>query len=181
MSFVGPLGGPQLGRASCEFDSGGVRCRGWFYRPDSEPPHACVVMAHGFGAAPHGPLGHVARRFADAGIAAFAFDYRHFGASDGEPRAVLNVRRQLEDWAAAIDYVRSRTDVDSSRVGLWGSSLSGGQVIAVAARDHRVAAAVSQVPYCNGWAVARAAGLKRNLRLLPAVALDLVRAAAGRT
>jgi dipeptidyl aminopeptidase/acylaminoacyl peptidase len=112
-------------------------------------------------------------------MAAFAFDFRGFGASDGQPRAVVNLERQLDDWAAALAYVRSREDVDPELIGIWGSSFTGGQVFAVAARDHRLAVAVAQVPYCDGLSLARAAGIWRNLRLLPAVLRDLLRGAIG--
>ena len=71
------------------------------------------------------------RRLAAAGTAAFGFDYRHFGASDGQPREQLDIDRQLDDWHAAIAYVRDRGGVDPDLVGLWGSSLSGGQVLCV--------------------------------------------------
>lgn len=164
----------------CEFESGGVLCRGLFYQPDAEPPYPCVVMAHGFGAGPTGPLGVVARHLVATGIAAFAFDFRHFGASGGEPRQIVNIAHQLEDWHAAIEHVRGRNDVDPARLGLWGSSLTGGHILAIAARDHEIAAAVSQVPYCDGFSLARAAGIRHNLRLLPAVVRDLLRALGGR-
>lgn len=154
------------------FDSGNVRCQGWLYEPDGDPPYACVVIAHGFGASPEGPLGRVARRLAGAGLAAFAFDYRNFGASAGTPRHLLDVNRQLEDWGAAIAFLRSLDIVDPDRIGLWGSSFSGGQVIAVAAGDPAVRAAVAQVPYVDGYALARAAGLRHFLRLLPALVRD---------
>jgi hypothetical protein len=49
-------------------------------------------------------------RFAAARIAALAFDYRHFGDSDGEPRQLLDIGRQLEDWRAALVFVRSLED-----------------------------------------------------------------------
>lgn len=166
--------------AKCEFESGGVCCRGWFYTPAGDPPYACVVLAHGFGASPDGPLGHISRRFADAGLAAFAFDFRHFGASDGHSRQVLNIKRQLEDWAAAIAYVRRRQDVDAARVGLWGSSLTGGEVLCLAAQDHQLAAAVAQAPYADGHSIARAAGLRHNLRLLPVLMRDWARQRTGR-
>jgi pimeloyl-ACP methyl ester carboxylesterase len=161
---------------ACEFACGGQTCRGYFYRPTGEPPFPCVVMAHGFGASPEGPLGEMGRRLARAGISGFTFDYRHFGTSDGDPRLVLNMKRSLADWASAIAYVRGREEVDPARVGLWGSSLSGGQVLAIAARDPAVAAAVAQVPYVDGLALARAAGPRRLMRLLPAVGRDLLRA-----
>jgi pimeloyl-ACP methyl ester carboxylesterase len=132
-------------------------------------------MAHGFGASPDGPLGEMGRRLARSGISGFAFDYRHFGASDGEPRQVLNMARTLEDWSAATAYVGRREEVDPDRVGLWGSSMSGGQVLAVAAQDPSVAAVVSQVPYVDGLSLLRAAGPRRLARLLPAIARDLGR------
>jgi dienelactone hydrolase len=138
-------------------------------------------MAHGFGASPDGPLGQVARRIAAAGTAAFAFDYRQFGASDGLPRDQLDIDRQLDDWHAAISYVRGRDDVNPDLIGLWGSSLSGGQVLCVAARDHRIASVVAQVPYTDGYSLARAAGLPHLIRLVPAIARDVLHSATGRS
>ena len=171
----------EIAPSGGEFRSGGIRCRGWFYQPIEATSRGCVVMAHGFGASPDGPLGHVARRIAATGIAAFAFDYRHFGASDGEPRDQLDLQRQLADWHAAVAYVRGRGDVDPDLIGLWGSSLSGGQVLCVAARDHRVASVVAQVPYTDGHSLARAAGLRHVVRLMPAIAHDVLQNATGRS
>lgn len=170
----------RVAETKVEFRSGGVICRGWFYRPEDASPRGCVVMAHGFGAAPDGPLGRAAGRFASAGLAAFAFDYRHFGISDGEPRQLFSVQRQLEDWAAAVAYVRGREDVDPGRIGLWGSSASGGQVLAVAAGDKRIAAVVAQVPYADGLSLARSAGILQLVRLAPKIGRDLIRRATGR-
>jgi fermentation-respiration switch protein FrsA (DUF1100 family) len=178
---VSSLAALNVKKTKVEFSSGGTRCRGWFFEPLEGPARGCVILAHGFGAAPDGPLGQTARRFAAAGMAALAFDFRHFGISDGEPRQVLNVERQLEDWAAAIAYVRSRGDIDPRLIGLWGSSLSGGQVLAIAARDHGIAAVVSQAPFADGISVARAAGLRHHVRTAPAVIRDLLRTATGRS
>ena len=57
-----------------------------------------------------------AERFAAAGLDALAFDYRHFGASDGEPRQLLSIPRQLEDYAAAIAFARTLPGVDPARI-----------------------------------------------------------------
>jgi uncharacterized protein len=170
----------EITPAPGEFPSNGVRCRGWFYTPPEATSRGCVVMAHGFGASPDGPLGRVARRIAAAGTAAFAFDYRNFGASDGQPRDQLRVDHQIEDWHAAIAHVRERDDVDPDLIGLWGSSLSGGQVLCVAACDHRIASVVAQVPYTDGYSLARAAGLRHLIRLMPAIARDALYDATGR-
>lgn len=137
-------------RQTVEFMSEGTCCRGWHYVPDGPGPHPYVVMGHGLGATIELGLDDFARRFADAGYGVLAFDYRGFGFSDGEPRQVISVGRQLADWAAALSFVRSLPAVDAGRIAVWGSSFGGGHAISVAARDHEVAAAISQVPFGDG-------------------------------
>ena len=86
-----------------------------------------------------------ARHFAQAGIAALLFDYRFFGSSGGEPRQRAFPRDQLEDYRSALTWLSMQPEVDSDRLGVWGTSFSGGHVIHVAAHDSRVKAVVSQV------------------------------------
>jgi pimeloyl-ACP methyl ester carboxylesterase len=120
-----------------------------------------------------------AERFVDAGYACLVFDYRHFGDSEGEPRQLLDIDRQLSDWAAAIAYARSRPELDPERVMLWGSSFGGGHVLVTAARDKRVAAAIAQCPFTDGPASALAMGplsvLRVALRSVPDVVLSIAR------
>ena len=90
-------------REDIVFDSRGTICRAWFYAPATDVfvnrrGTPCVVMAHGLGGTRDAGLEPYARRFANAGLAVLLFDYRHFGASDGEPRQLISVRRQLADW-----------------------------------------------------------------------------------
>ncbi len=135
-------------RADVFFDSQGEQCAAWLYLPqDSAGPHACVILAHGFAMVREARLDAYAERFAAAGLAALVFDYRHFGASGGAPRQLLDISRQLADWRAAIDFVRQRDELDPTRIALWGTSFSGGHVVALAAEDDEIAAVVSQVPY----------------------------------
>jgi len=77
-----------------------------------------VVLAHGWTGVREQRLDAYAERFAAAGLAALAFDYRHFGASTGQPRQLLDIKRQLADWAAAVAFVRTRSELDAGRVGL---------------------------------------------------------------
>lgn len=135
------------------FDSRGVRCEGDLYRPATDPPWPTVLLAHVFGAERAWGLERFARRFAAAGFAAFAFDYRHFGTSEGSPRRLIDPGRQLEDWQSALAHVRSMSDVDADRIAIWGSSFSGGHVLATARREPDVRAVVSMVPFVDGRAV----------------------------
>jgi len=157
-------------RLDVDFDSGGERCAAWLYRPEGEGPHPCVVLGHGFGATRQGRLWAYAERFAAAGIAALAFDYRHFGDSAGKPRQLLDIRRQLDDWRAALAYARSLENVDPERVGLWGTSFAGGHVVRVAAGDPDVAAVVSQIPFTTGLSALRVQS-PRQLARMTAVAV----------
>lgn len=137
--------------------SQGVQLRAGLFRPQRTASKKsarlpCIVMAHGLGGTRAAGLEPFARRFTEAGMAALVFDYRGFGLSDGEPRQVVNVRMQLDDWAAAIAYARSLPGVDPQRIALWGSSFSGGLVIAAAVEDGKVAAVSSQGAMMDGLA-----------------------------
>jgi uncharacterized protein len=172
-------------RQDVEFASRGVLCRAWLFVPHGAPVgrRPCVVMAHGFGATREASLAQYAERFADDGYFALVFDYRHFGASDGLPRQLLSVARQLDDFQAAIDFARALPGVDPERIALWGSSFSGGHVIAAAVRDGKVAAVSSQCPMMDGrassLAVLRDSGLWHSLVMTFHGVWDLLRAAVG--
>jgi dienelactone hydrolase len=173
-------------RSEVAFASHGVTCRAWFYRALADAPNApCVVMAHGFGATRDASLEPYARRFAQAGLAVLVFDYRHFGASDGEPRQLVSPRRQLQDYAAAVAFARTLPGVDATRVAVWGTSFAGGHALVSAARIPGLAAAVCQCPLMDGLAAVRGivgyAGLGQLLRLSAHGLYDLLAAPFGRT
>lgn len=107
----------------------------------------CVVMAHGTTGTRDFGLPSYAARFVAAGLAVLTFDYRHFGTSEGEPRQLVHVDRQLEDLTAAVGYARALPEVHANRVALWGTSLGAGHVLSVAARDRTIAAGVAQLPF----------------------------------
>jgi alpha-beta hydrolase superfamily lysophospholipase len=158
-------------REDLHFHSGGERCEAWLYpavHDSSEAP--IVVMAHGLSGTRRDGLGPFAERFAAAGIAAFVFDHRGFGDSGGE-RDLFVPRRQLEDWHAAIAFARSLPNVDAERVATFGSSMGGGNALAAAAQDSRVAAAISQVPFLDMLRQAYRAKPQVTARMLLAAVL----------
>jgi pimeloyl-ACP methyl ester carboxylesterase len=133
-------------RKEVTFSSGRDTCAAWFYPASADKgARPVVVMAHGLTGTRRDRLGAFAERFAAAGLAALAFDYRGFGDSTGEPD-LFEPSRQAEDWRAAIAFARSLPDIDASRVATFGSSLGGGNALAAAAEDPKVAAVISQVP-----------------------------------
>jgi len=123
-----------------------------------------ILMSHGWGGTA-AALRPDAVAFAGAGFFVVTFDYRGWGASDGrlisdgpprtengklvaevkEVRGVVDPIDQTTDMLNAIHWVVGESHCDPERIGIWGSSYSGGHVAYVAAREPRVKAFVSQV------------------------------------
>lgn len=136
-------------RKNITFKSKGLNCAGWLYVPDNlkaGEKAPAIVMAHGHSAVKEQYLAPFAERFAAAGFVTLVFDYRWWGASEGEPRCQLFPLEQVEDYRNAITWVSEQPEVDPARIGLWGSSYSGGIIVYVATFDKRVKALVGQVP-----------------------------------
>ncbi|MCC6764726.1 MAG: alpha/beta hydrolase [Deltaproteobacteria bacterium] len=141
-------------RSDVTFASEGTTCRGWLYLPDHRAPGArapAIVMAHGFAGVKEMRLDRFAEAFAAAGLASVVFDYRGLGTSDGEPRQDLDPYAQVRDYRNAISFARTRPEIDPGRIGVWGSSYSGGHALTVGAWDRRVRAVVAQVPLIDAW------------------------------
>src|SRR5438445_6485965 len=144
--------GDERMRRDVEFDAGGVTLRGWLYTPDGAGgPAPGVVMAHGFSAVKEMYLDRFGEAFAEAGLAALVFDNRNFGASDGEPRQEIDPWDQVHDYRDAITYACTRSEVDRERIGIWGSSYSGGHELVVGPADRRVKCIVAPVPLVSGY------------------------------
>lgn len=170
-------------RADVSFISGDDRddrISAWLYRPTGAEDAPLLVMAHGLGAVRTMRLDAYAERFSAAGYACLVFDYRNFGDSAGQPRQLLDIRKQLADWAAAVAYAHTLEGIDHNRIGIWGTSFGGGHVITTAARVPGIAAAVAQCPFTDGIASLRAINPVTVARLTAAALRDLVGSLAGR-
>jgi len=169
-------------REDLTFDSGGDQVAAWLYRPADTGGDAvpCVVMAHGFSCTRRDGLEPYAERFADAGLGVLLFDYRSFGDSGGEPRQVISIRGQQDDYRAAIRAATRVPWVDPSRIALFGSSFSGGHVMTVAAGDGQIAAVVSQAPFADGVVQLRNVPPLTSARATVDALRDAIGAAFGR-
>lgn len=135
----------------------GLTLRGWFYRAEGASgagatPRPTVVMAHGFSGVKELMLPQFAEVFVAAGLNCLVYDHRNFGDSEGEPRQEIDPWAQMRGYQDAISFARSLPEVDGARIGVWGSSYSGGHVLMLGAIDRRVKCVVSQVPLVNGRA-----------------------------
>jgi uncharacterized protein len=147
-------------RQDIEFNAEGTTLRGWLYLPEgARRPAPAVVMAHGFSAVKEMYLDRFADVLSAAGFAVLVYDNRNFGASDGVPRQEIDPWQQVRDYRHAITWIGSRKEIDRDRIGVWGSSYSGGHVLVVGAIDRRVKCVVSQVPLVSG-----SRNLKRLIR-----------------
>jgi dienelactone hydrolase len=70
---------------------------------------------------------------------------------EGQPRQEVLPSQQTSDISDAITYAQSRADVDPNRIGIWGSSYSGGHVLYVGAVDRCVKVVLSHAPSTDGW------------------------------
>ena len=155
-----------MSRRDLSFASGAETCAAWHYPASGATGEGpIVVMAHGLSGTRRDRLGPFAERFSAAGFGALVFDHRGFGDSTGEPD-LFKPALQLEDWRAAISFARSLPSVDPERVATFGSSMGGGNALAAAAEDRRVAAAISQVPFLDIVSQAHRASPRVTARML---------------
>jgi fermentation-respiration switch protein FrsA (DUF1100 family) len=138
--------------SNIEFNAEGTTLRGWLYQPvqiTAQVP--AIIIAHGYNCIKEFYLDKYAEVFAKLGFSVLAFDNRNFGDSNGEPRQEIDPWQQIRDYRHAITFMQTQTFVNPDKIGIWGTSYSGGHVLVVAALDKRVKCVVSQVPTISGW------------------------------
>ncbi|MDH6455330.1 MULTISPECIES: alpha/beta hydrolase [unclassified Streptomyces] len=130
------------------FASDSLQLAADLYLPDStSTPVPAVVMAAGFGGVKEMLMPPYAAALNEAGIAVLVFDYACFGSSEGEPRQHMDLDAQQRAYRHALDYLTGRPDIDRSRLGVFGTSMSGGHALALAASDTRVRSVVALIPF----------------------------------
>ena len=130
-------------------------------------PAPAILLCHGWGGLKSHLAENYAKPFAAAGFVCLVFDYRGWGMSDGKLipssdtpmlteageqtrkvrviREVVDPLDQIADISAALAWLTTEEGVDPARVGIWGSSFGGGNVVSVAGTDPRIKAVVAQI------------------------------------
>lgn len=118
------------------------------YRPkNAEGPLPALAVSGPFGAVKEQSSGLYAQTMAERGFLTIAFDPSFTGESGGEPRYVASPDINTEDFSAAVDYLTTRPDVDSERIGIIGICGWGGFALNAAAIDTRIKATVAVTMY----------------------------------
>lgn len=134
------------------FYSDGLKLAGLLYEPEGLRPgdlRPAVVCCHGYTGMKDVYLLPVRERLAAHGYVALAFDHRGFGKSEG-PRARLIPWEQAEDIRNALTFAGTLSSVDPDRLGLYGTSFGGANVVMVAGTDERVRCTVCVVGIGDG-------------------------------
>lgn len=117
--------------------------------PDNALSAPTIILCHGFCGIQELLLPPFAEAFTEAGFTTITFDYRGFGGSGGE-RGRLVPAMQIEDILSVVHWCQSLPEVDSARIGLWGTSFGGCHVMAAAADNSEIGCVVSQLAFADG-------------------------------
>lgn len=131
-----------------EFTSQGALLRGRLYLPENKSKKSpVVIMAHGFTTTINGMTADkYAERYREAGFAVLLYDHRNLGISGGEPRYDVNFWVQCRGYIDCIDFAVTRPEIDTTKIAVWGASMSAQEAFLVGSIDIRVKAIVTMIP-----------------------------------
>lgn len=109
-----------------------------------------IAISGPFGAVKEQASGLYAQTLAERGFLTIAFDPSYTGESSGEPRYVASPDINTEDFCAAVDYLSTRNNVDTERIGILGICGWGGIALNAAAIDTRIKATATVTMYDMG-------------------------------
>jgi uncharacterized protein len=144
--------GQMMNKESLTIQTAGGALAATLYAPGGDGKAGMVILCHGFCGIQTVLLPAFAEFFARNGFRALTFDYRGFGASDGE-KGRLVPAMQIEDINAAVRWVAGQAFHENGPIALWGTSLGGAHVIEVAARNELVSCVISQMPFGDGMSM----------------------------
>jgi uncharacterized protein len=109
------------------FQNEGQTLYGMLHLPNTSSPHPAVLLLHGLTGdktGSHRLFVHMARALTARGIAAFRFDMRGSGDSEGEFQD-MTLAGETSDAQAALDWLIGHPAIDPARIGSLGLSLGG--------------------------------------------------------
>ena len=134
---------------------------------DRQPPHPAVVLITGsspqnrdmmghwvWPASAYRPFRQIADALSNSGIAVLRMDDRGYGCSEGGPLRDATTIERADDNRAMVDFLRNRSDIEPSRIGILGLSEGGNIGPLIAATDPNIRALVIMAGCAtNGWKI----------------------------
>ena len=129
-----------------EFLSGGEKVVGNLYLPadyDASKQYPAIIVSGSWTTVKEQMSGLYARRLAEQGYIALAYDPRNFGESEGKARFYENPVQKVADIRSAVSYLAGLSDVDAERVGALGICAGSMYTLMAAAEDKRISSVVT--------------------------------------
>jgi uncharacterized protein len=129
-------------REDVQFSNGNVRLAGTLISPRSRARHPTVILVHASGAEDREYLLPFAHFLVRQGMAVLGYDKRGVGGSTGDWRTA-SFEDLAGDVVAAVEYLKTRNDVDRTQIGLLGWSQAGWVMPLAAVRATDIAFLIS--------------------------------------
>lgn len=121
------------------FKSAGITIAARLYTPELPNGRSLIIGHPGSSTQEQSPALY-ARKLCDRGFRVLTFDAAHQGASGGEPRRLEDPAQRVEDFKAALSWLRTWPGLEPERIGVLGICASGGYAVQAAAGDRRIGA-----------------------------------------
>lgn len=124
-----------------KFNNRGIEMAGNLFLPEameSDRAYPAIVCASPAGAVKEQSSGLYAKKLAEQGFVALAFDPSHQAESGGHPRYEENPYERVEDIRAAVDYLTTLKYVDRDKIAAMGLCAGAGYAINAALTDRRI-------------------------------------------
>jgi pimeloyl-ACP methyl ester carboxylesterase len=129
-------------REDVSFPSHDVKLAGTLTTPRSAPRHPAIILVHASGAEDREYLMPFAHFLVRRGFAVLGYDKRGVGGSSGDWHAA-SFGDLAGDVVAAFEYLKTRSDIDASHIGMLGWSQAGWVMPLAAVREPRIAFMIS--------------------------------------
>ncbi len=135
------------------FNNNNLKMLGNLYLPkdfNENKKYPVIITVHPGGGVKEQTSGLYAKKMAEQGYIALAFDASHQGESEGLPRFLEDPTQRVEDIRSAVDYVTTLKFVDAEKIGLIGICAGGGYSISAAQTEHRIKTIAVASPVSTG-------------------------------
>lgn len=129
-------------REDIRFSNSGVQLTGMLISPTTGGKHPAIILVHGSGAQNRESMLPWARFLVRRGMAVLGYDKRGVGGSTGDWNTA-SFDDLAGDVVAAFEYLRTRSDIDHTQIGLLGVSQAGWIMPLAAVRSQDLAFLIS--------------------------------------